>query len=503
MGKNLEIELKLRLPDPAAGATLFQGTWLKKLLLPGSAAEETLEAIYYDTPQRELGAAGFAFRVRREGGCWMATLKGSGRSGGGLHQRREWNLPVQGPEGATAALRQLLATGQGGILADQELVLAPLFQTVFTRWSALLRPREGDAVLEIALDRGRICCGEKSEIIEELEIELKEGSARDLVAFGAELARRLPLLPEWKSKYYRGLRLAGLGGEEEPAAANAPAESSELFFAEAVESVLRAQLAYFEAPASVEAMHALRVALRKLRTGLSFAGPLYPATEVDARKGVLQRWSRTLAAVRELDVLQEEWLLAVPHCGIDREKSLLQALLQEKRNKASLAVTNQIAKGKLTADLLAFWSWSAGAGGAAAEEWQAYCRRRLRRWLNRLQARLRDSAAENLAELHKLRIQGKKVRYMVELLAHNRGGRALAVELKQLQECLGDIQDAGQARVSLVQLRQGQRPAGLAVEQAYLAGWQARRGYNGIYSLKERRQHWRKAIKQWLKDTDE
>ena len=98
MGRKIEIELKLQILDKAMWENLPKSAWLRGLVVAESAKVETMEATYYDTPLRTLWKTGYAFRVRREGSNWMATLKGAGQSGGGLHQRREWNVPISGQE---------------------------------------------------------------------------------------------------------------------------------------------------------------------------------------------------------------------------------------------------------------------------------------------------------------------------------------------------------------------------------------------------------------------
>jgi len=80
MGKKIEIELKLQILDKAMWETLPKSAWLRGLMVAESAKAETMEATYYDTSSRTLWKTGYAFRVRREGTSWMATLKGMGQS---------------------------------------------------------------------------------------------------------------------------------------------------------------------------------------------------------------------------------------------------------------------------------------------------------------------------------------------------------------------------------------------------------------------------------------
>ncbi|HXV65334.1 MAG TPA: CHAD domain-containing protein [Vicinamibacteria bacterium] len=53
------------------------------------------------------------------------------------------------------------------------------------------------------------------------------------------------------------------------------------------------------------------------------------------------------------------------------------------------------------------------------------------------------SSSGNVDELHSARIEAKRLRYLLEPLRHEvRGARTIVRKMKQLQDCLGDLQDA-------------------------------------------------------------
>ena len=64
-----------------------------------------------------------------------------------------------------------------------------------------------DDVGEVALDRGEIIAGGRSQPMHELEIELKGGAASDLHAVQKSMMRQLPAVPENRSKFARGIAL--------------------------------------------------------------------------------------------------------------------------------------------------------------------------------------------------------------------------------------------------------------------------------------------------------
>ncbi|MCE5286634.1 MAG: CYTH domain-containing protein [Pelosinus sp.] len=221
MQNNTEIELKLQVADPAIWRDLLSSslwdTW-------GAAKwqQVMMEAVYFDTPLRTLNEQRIAYRVRREGSKYVATVKSGGSSNGGLHERREWNVEVQSRAGDISVFKDtdIWPTLQE-FAGDQPL--APLFATTFKRLTLEISPNAG-TVIEIAADQGEILAGEKHSPILELELELKSGEPGSLLKLGAELTREYPLLLEWRSKFYRAMELAGLI-EPQPMAEYAAAQA--------------------------------------------------------------------------------------------------------------------------------------------------------------------------------------------------------------------------------------------------------------------------------------
>ncbi len=214
-----EIELKLQVADASVWPEILQCPFLRAAARPGSRHQERLEAWYYDTADGRLRQQGLAYRVRRERGQWVATVKGGGSSAGGLHQRMEINQPVTGPEADVSvftdqALRERLVQAVG---QDK---LVPILITRFDRDLVVI---EADgAVIEVAADQGEIIAGGRQAPILEVELELKSGHPAVLLRAGAKLATAFPLLLEPRSKFVRGLLLAGQPAVLEPAGSEQP-----------------------------------------------------------------------------------------------------------------------------------------------------------------------------------------------------------------------------------------------------------------------------------------
>ena len=161
--------------------------------------------IYYETADNQLRRHDMGLRIRGDNGRYEMTMKIAGRVTGGLHQRPEYNVELSGPELALSLFP--LEVWPEGLCADTlQTQLNPLFSTNFSRekWvvtHALSR-------IELALDLGEVKAGELSEPLCELELELLEGEATDVLAFAKQLVAQPGLRQGSLSKAARGYHLA-------------------------------------------------------------------------------------------------------------------------------------------------------------------------------------------------------------------------------------------------------------------------------------------------------
>lgn len=203
----VEIEIKF-IATPAA-LEAFSGA-LSSLKVQH---HETLNLVntYYDTDAGLLRSHRFGLRVRGCSEHYEMTLKSRGRVVGGIVHRPEFNIPL-----ANSSLNISLFDKDvwpKEIDADELAAsLKPLFTTNFQRQLWLVEFQQSQ--IEIALDSGTISAGEYSEVIGELELELKQGHAGDLLALAQQLTMIEGLRLGSQSKAARGYRLLK-GGESD------------------------------------------------------------------------------------------------------------------------------------------------------------------------------------------------------------------------------------------------------------------------------------------------
>jgi len=208
----------------------------------------------------------------------------------------------------------------------------------------------------------------------------------------------------------------------------------------------------------IEAVHQMRVATRRIRAALRLFGPYLPARYARPLRKGLGRMARALGPVRDLDVLldkaerHDKSLAAAEHLTLD---PLLQCW-QQRRARARRKMLKYLNGKKCETFLDAFVDLFRVAPKPGEAETGRPQRRRRRGDLLRHVApamiwrqyhRVRDyeGAVEGASPetLHALRIQCKRLRYMLELLREILGPSAHAAiaPLKKAQDYLGELHD--------------------------------------------------------------
>lgn len=164
---------------------------------PGAAVME-METAYYDTPSGAMSARRYTLRRRLENGISVCTLKTPAGDA-----RGEWEAECEDLE---TAIPKLIAMGAPTDLED--LVKEGLVHICGAKFTRLAKTVSlPECTVEIALDKGILLGGGKTEPLCEAEVELKAGAKAACDTFGKELAERFGLVPEEKSKFARALAL--------------------------------------------------------------------------------------------------------------------------------------------------------------------------------------------------------------------------------------------------------------------------------------------------------
>lgn len=151
-----------------------------------SHKDQMMYNVYFETPSNDLRKMDMGLRVRRIDEKCTQTIKTSGRVIGGLHQRPEYNEPIQGLHPELACFNNKIWPAGCDVEALQATI-APLFNTDFRRLHWLLEMQDG-TLIELAYDCGKITAhGNESEICE-IELELVKGDENQLFVLAEDIA---------------------------------------------------------------------------------------------------------------------------------------------------------------------------------------------------------------------------------------------------------------------------------------------------------------------------
>ena len=206
----IEVELKYTIPDKIIAESIWRDPGLQEMEEPGSREKLSFKAAYFDTDDGALASNDIAFRVRMEGSRLVASLKWDGKNEGPLHTREEINVPIDGEACLIMpdpAIFKESVTGRHMASLIGGRHLSSIMEVGFLR--RRVRVDTGKSIIEVSVDMGEIVADAGAQPICELELELFTGQKDDLLELGAKLAERYSLIPESRSKYARGLVLAG------------------------------------------------------------------------------------------------------------------------------------------------------------------------------------------------------------------------------------------------------------------------------------------------------
>jgi triphosphatase len=480
-----EIEIKLSV-DPEHARRLWGVLARHDHRKPAS---RRLLSAYYDTPDRRLQNGGVVLRLRREGNRWIQTVKSAGIAAGGLHRRaeHETEVPVQLPN-----FPAMIEAGFGKLVADKQTreALQVAFTSEFRRSSTLIRPRAG-TIIEVSLDRGAIAAGERRDPICEIELELKAGEIDALFDLALEIARGLPARLDNRSKAQRGYALAARI-DPSPVKASMPPLSTDMTVDDAFVAVSFDCLAHLQdneigllAGRNPEYLHQARVALRRLRSAFRVFDAAIPRSHFARTLDELKSVARLLGEARDLDVFAVETL---PHAGSGQHGGIaaLRRRARNARQRVARTARTAVASPEYTAMLLRLtqtlsagqWRGEMGRPAAANMTLLKFATTLVSHRYARVKKRRRPISQLGLADLHRLRIQVKRLRYAIEFFLPLFQGKAAGTlrALVDLQELLGQLNDDATAWTLLDTLAAEDSSTDYQQAVGYLRGWCARDG---------------------------
>jgi inorganic triphosphatase YgiF len=413
-----------------------------------ASTQNDFETLYFDTVDGALRGAGYSLRIRRSGDRYVRTIKRKKASAAGLFDREEWEEEV--PDFTLRAeslkgtpLRRWVARAGGG-----EILAVVRSEVRRSAWQLLHRGSR----IEVVLDRGRIVAGAAEARIDELELELLRGRPSALFDLAQLIAAKVPLRLGVLSKSERGHALAegslARFAKAEPAVLEPPLSEADAFRAWAYACLRHFRLneiVLLQRP-DAEALHQARVALRRLRSVLSFFRPTLRGKEYQEVREALRWFARHFGDARNLDLL----LARLKQGGCD---PALLAPLDEAHQRAYRRVSRALRSARARALFLRLVLWIETGGWRrherAGDDFHALAAARLDKGWKRVAKKARHFGKLEPAERHELRIAVKAMRYSAEFTVPLYAAKPVSTQrdrfvsaLKTLQDRLGEANDA-------------------------------------------------------------
>jgi triphosphatase len=364
--------------------------------------------------------------------------------------------------------------------------LKPVFETRFERTAYHLNGDGADVVM--AIDEGQILATGSSRQISEIELELKHGRPADLFKVARDILNIVPAHLGFKSKPERGYELAENTAVTVETACDPRLEAG-MSAGRAFTLVGRACLRHLVAnvPAMTgrdgNALHQMRVALRRLRAAISLFSTLAADDRVEAIKTELRWLGQELGRARDLDTLLFEVIkpLRKRHMNEPGLVGISNAFTR-KRLKSYRQAQEAVRSARFRSLVLDTAEWVEAGPWSTSEDALLRARREIpieifaAEQLSRRYKRIKRRGARigelDPQQLHRLRIQVKKARYATEFFCDVYHGkksarqcRKIRSSLMQMQNCLGRANDIVTHKALFVDIMAG-HPRRLTEEQS-------------------------------------
>lgn len=239
--------------------------------------------------------------------------------------------------------------------------------------------------------------------------------------------------------------------ENTPFESDADIKKTIIEFLVSASNRLRSDTADFISDSSdVEAVHQMRLEIRKIRSLLFFIKTLINNDCYESLNGKLKQLNKSLAAMRDLDIL-------ILNCNRFNESNRLTGIIQAERTDLSDSLRTELSNPDEKQKVLAI-DWT------TAIEWNDstrleetvpdYVRSELSRMLKKYLKLGKSTDFSMPDQLHKFRIAGKKIKTILELFLPilDKKEQKLYRSLKKLLQTIGDIHDFQTSRSILLEL---------------------------------------------------
>ena len=463
---------------------------------PGKLRWGHRRAVYYDTETADLQHAGLTLGVRRARGGHVMSLA------------REGSDRIEVTTNEAEPRLDLFPPPARDLIdhATAQRSLKVRFSSRLRRATRLLAYEEAE--IAVVFDEGEFVVGAEKAPVREIELELKAGPPASLYRFGLALLDAAPVRLSVGAAPF---------ATHESVRAAAPEFGDEDTLDAAIAALLKQSLAHFLAnwPACgsgdhVEAVHQIRVALRRLRSLIKLIGRSFPTPETAYLGCEAKRIADAFGDARDWAVFAEliEAGPAQSLAGVGG----LPALIARARDKADAGLAGGIetlaseATTRFALRLQLYIAVKGWRNAAPEAELRAllepvtgFAARALEQGFRRLKKRAHGFDDLSAEHRHEVRIALKQMRYAVDFFGHLFGAGAAktyAAQASGLQDMLGEANDAAVAARLIASLETAGDPD-LGFAAGAVVGWCGRGGLVDEPALRRAWKKLRKADRFW------
>jgi triphosphatase len=469
-----------------------------------------LKSVYYDTRKRMLWRNGLSLRVRQIGTRFVQTVKVQETDD--PLRRGEWEAAVPSLTPDLALAMSFLPEKLRDGLTQHKL--ETVFVSDIHRHQRLVDLPSG--TVEVAFDHGVLTAGERTQAVDEVELELKGGSTAAIYEIAQRLAEHGSLRPSIRPKSARGFDLAsGLApAADKPRKLRLdPAVTLDESFAAVLRGCFRHLLQAIpsaEDGRNPEGVHQLRVSLRRLRAVMQLMQPLGDWSKLESLRFDARWLAQSLSAARDWDVFQTDTLPIVAQgCPSVGGFDTLGEIAQRHRTTAYRRIRTALADRRCTMFLLYLGEWIETRGwrsdvspetlGQLALPAIEFAGTVLEARHAKVLRRGRHFKSLTAEQRHELRLALKKLRYSADFLlplyGERKSARKYARRLAGLQEQLGCYNDMATTSALLAGLTMESTDGAIAA--AAISGWQAHAMHGAEAPLRKAWRAFTEAVPPW------
>jgi inorganic triphosphatase YgiF len=417
---------------------------------------ETRQWIYYDTRDFSVRDEGFSLRLETGKENILQLIGNPNGAAYRYFDELKWQSPVD----TNAMFRDELPSELLPASLSEKIsgVLRPVFKADAETKRYVIH--HGASEITVMIVDGSVSTESRTAGFSEVQFSIDSNEPSDLFAYVLGIDETIPLRLASETEACRGYRL--LNGKNSRYVKRKPvklergmscAEAFRIIAHECVHHIVANEPAMSTGDA--EALHQVRIGLRRLRVALSLFTVLCADTQVRTIKSEIKWFAALLGPARDLDVFLSEVMLPLREeyreepglLSLQRSYSAQRTKFYDRVSQAAHSIRFRSLVLETAAWIeTGLWNQSEGTRAARERPAENFACEELTQRRKKVKKKGADLADLDPDGRHSLRIHVKKLRYTAEFFlslfpGKKKSKRAFLASLKSLQTALGDVND--------------------------------------------------------------